>query len=298
MPVSDHGLFFLNYNMHRYDSVMASHDIQPPREHTDLDDEITAAEEEVRRLKFWRTGFWAVVCGWVAGTVVLVTTAFITRNSAWENIAGVRGLVLPILGLFTYGFLLAAPSGGIEIGRSKYIAAITQLERLKARRREQRNGRGRSKTAMYERYKESLPELVERYRLVANHYRRIYNSLQAFVVVGALSASALAGAFESVKWARWSAVILSSAVGISSAVGSHFKLSERSSEMQRAADLIEIELRAVEFGIGDYDIPGGSEAILKKFVEKVEQIRTEHMTQKRQLDQPSDVSFVDSSSIG
>ena len=151
---------------------------------------------------------------------------------------------------------------------------------------------------MYERYKESLPDLVERYRLVANHYRRIYNSLQAFVVIGALSASTLAGAFYSMKWARWAAVILSSAVGISSAIGSHFKLNERSSEMRKAADLIEIELRAVEFGIGDYEVSGGSEAVLKRFVEKVERIRTEHMTQKRQLNQPSDVSFIDSSSIG
>jgi len=176
--------------------------------------------------------------------------------------------------------------------------AVTHLERLKAKRREQRRGRGRSKTAMYERYKESLPDLVERYRLVANHYRRIYNSLQAFVVIGALSASTLAGAFYSMKWARWAAVILSSAVGISSAIGSHFKLNERSSEMRKAADLIEIELRAVEFGIGDYEVSGGSEAVLKRFVEKVERIRTEHMTQKRQLNQPSDVSFIDSSSIG
>jgi hypothetical protein len=68
--------------------------------------------------------------------------------------------------------------------------------------------------------------------------------------------------------------------------------------MQKAADLIEIELRAVEFGIGEYEASGSSEATLKRFVEQVERIRTEHMTQKRQLDHPSDVSFIDSSSIG
>lgn len=280
---------------------MASKDIQPPREHTDLDDEVTDAQEAVRRLRFWRTLIWGTIFGWAAITAILTAIALIIHSSAWGNAAGGVGVGAPMLGIFVFVFAYGAMTDAgneITISRSSYVAAITHLERLKAKRREQRSGRGRSRTAMYERYKESLPDLVERYRIIANHYRRIYNSLQAFVVVGALSASTLAGAFYSMEWARWAAVILSSAAGISSAIGSHFKLNERSSEMQRAADLIEIELRAVEFGIGDYDVSERPDAVLKAFVEKVERIRTEHMTQKRQLDQPSDVSFVDSSSIG
>jgi hypothetical protein len=66
--------------------------------------------------------------------------------------------------------------------------------------------------------------------------------------------------------------------------------------MQKTADLMEIEFRAAEFGIGDYE-ELKPEEVLRKFVQTVERIRTEHMTQKRQLDQPSDVRFVDSSSI-
>jgi hypothetical protein len=66
--------------------------------------------------------------------------------------------------------------------------------------------------------------------------------------------------------------------------------------MQKTADLIEIEFRAVEFGIGDYSDLTPDEA-LKQFVEKVEKIRAEHMIKKRQLDQPADVRFVDASSV-
>ena len=141
-----------------------------------------------------------------------------------------------------------------------------------------------------------MPDLIERYRLVANSNRRIYNSLQAFVIIAALAASTLGGAFWPESWARWAVTGLTFAIGISSAIGSHFKLNERSTEMQKTADSIEIEFRAVEFGIGDYSGLTPDDA-LKQFVEKVERIRAEHMTKKRQLDQPADVRFVDASSV-
>lgn len=275
---------------------MPNNDIQPPRERTPLDDEIATAEEEVRRLTSWRRIFWGSILIWLLIGVCAITIASITHNQNWSS--GVIVWISFTIAAFMVGGL--ATSNGdlsLPIGRMQYFSAVTQFERLKARRREQRSGRTKSKLALYQRYKESLPELVERYRLVANHYRGIYNSLQAFIVVGALAASTLAGALDSVDWARWTAVGLSSAVGICSAIGSHFKLNERSTEMQKAADLIEIELRAIEFGIGNYE-DNGQEMRLKKFVERVEQIRIDHLTQKRQLDQPSDVSFVDSSSIG
>jgi hypothetical protein len=131
---------------------------------------------------------------------------------------------------------------------------------------------------------------------MANHNRSIYNTLQAFIIIGSLSASTFIGAFEPAHWAKWAAVALSASVGISSSIGAHFKLNERSTEMQKTADLMEIEFRAAEFGIGDYE-ELKPEEVLRKFVQTVERIRTEHMTQKRQLDQPSDVRFVDSSSI-
>jgi hypothetical protein len=274
-------------------SAMPSSDIQPPRQHTALDEEITEAEHEVRRFRRWRGALLGIIAGWAIIEICLILIAVITQFKNWDPAPWVWGIPVPFVG----GIALAAVYDSPEAyTRAKLIAAETQLERLKAKRREQGTGRTRSKTSLYQRYKESMPELIERYRIIANHYRSIYNSLQAFIIIGSLSASTLAGAFESMRFARWAAVVLASAVGISSAIGSHFKLSERSGEMQKTADLIEIEFRAIEFGIGEYENISPDDA-LKRFVENVERIRTEHMTQKRQLDQPSDISFVDSSSI-
>jgi hypothetical protein len=273
--------------------AMPSSDIQPPRQHTALDEEIAGAEHEVHRLRRWRNTLQGSVAGWAIIEICLILIAVITQYKNWDPAPWIWGIPVPFFGGFA---ILTVNDFPDSYTRAKLIAAEAQLERLKAKRREQGTGRTRSRTSLYQRYKESMPELIERYRIVANHYRSIYNSLQAFIIIGSLSASTLAGAFESIKFARWAAVVLASTVGISSAIGSHFKLSERSAEMQKTADLIEIEFRAIEFGIGEYENLSPDDA-LKRFVEKVERVRTEHMTQKRQLDQPSDVGFVDSSSI-
>jgi len=273
---------------------MPNNDIQPPRQHAPIDDEIIEAAEEVRHFRLWRNILWGVICSWVIVEISLILIAVITRYKNWDAAPWVVGLAVPFLGAFIIG--IAYDTSEKPYTRSALIAAENKLERLKSKKREQGIGRGRSKTSLYQRYKESMPELVERYRIVANHYRNIYNALQAFIIIGSLSASTFIGAFEPAKWARWSAVALASSVGIASAIGAHFKLNERSAEMQKTADLIEIEFRATEFGIGDYENLD-PESSLRKFIENVERIRTEHMTQKRQLDQPSDVRFVDSSSI-
>lgn len=275
---------------------MATRDIQPPRPHTALDDQIADAERELKHFQRWRNIMWGAIIGWALIEIALILIAVITHYRNWVPGPWIWGLAVPF-GLFLFGgMIVAVEEPDLPFDRSRYIAAAAHLERLKVKKREQGIGRAKNRTASYERYKESMPELVERYRIVANHYRSIYNSLQAFIIIGALSASTLAGAFESVRWARWTAVGLTAAVGISSAIGSHFKLSERSTEMQKTADLIEVEFRAVEFEIGDYSELPRDEA-LRQFVEKVERIRTEHMTQKRQLDQPSDLRFVDPSSV-
>jgi hypothetical protein len=273
---------------------MPNSDIQPPRAHTPLDDEIRDAAEKVRKYRIWRNIIWGGILIWVTVEIVLILIAVLTHYPDWDYAPWIVGIVAPII---LSPFIGIVFSDEDTYSRAKLTAAETQLERLKAKRRELGIGRGRSRNALYQRYKESMPELVERYRLTANHYRSIYNTLQAFIIIGSLLASTFVGAFEPVKWAKWAAVILAASVGISSAIGAHFKLNERSTEMQKTADLIEIEFRAVEFGIGDYEGLDPEES-LKAFVEKVEQIRTEHLTKKRQLDQPSDVHFIDSSSIG
>jgi predicted phosphoribosyltransferase len=273
---------------------MPNSDIQPPRQYTPLDDEIKSAEEKVRTYRIWRNIIWGSILAWAIVEISIILIAVLTHYPNWETASWLVGFFVPIFAAVMATMIFSGEENAYS--RSKLIAAESQLERLKAKRRELGTGRGRSRNSLYQRYKESMPELVERYRLKANHYRSIYNSLQAFIIVGSLSASTFIGAFEPARWAKWAAVVLASSVGISSAIGAHFKLNERSTEMQKVADLIEIEFRAVEFGIGDYEDLTPEEAI-KYFVENVERIRTDHMTQKRQLDQPSDVHFVDSSSI-
>lgn len=273
---------------------MPNSDIQPPRQYSPLDEEIKEAEEKVRTYRLWQNIIRGAILIWIIVEIALILIAVLTHYPNWYDAPWIVGLVVPFFTVFFAGMFWSVEEDAYT--RSKLIAAETQLERLKAKRRELGTGRGRSRTALYQRYKESMPELVERYRLTANHYRSIYNTLQAFIIIGSLSASTFIGAFAPAHWAKWAAVVLASSVGISSAIGAHFKLAERSTEMQKTADLIEIEFRAVEFGIGEYQDLSPEEA-LKTFVENVERIRTEHMTQKRQLDQPSDVHFVDSSSI-
>jgi hypothetical protein len=79
-------------------------------------------------------------------------------------------------------------------------------------------------------------------------------------------------------------------------MGSFFRLRERGSQLQKTADLIEIEFRAVELGIKDYSGQKKMDA-LRIFVERVEELQSENMTRQRQLNEPADLRHLDSSSI-
>lgn len=272
---------------------MVTTDIQPQRRHTALDDEIADTEQQLKDVTLKRRLIWTAIYAIIIIEASLIGMAVAKHSAAWGVPAGVFGL----LGLYSViGFLVVLYGDESSCSRVKFIELPANLQRLRIQKRELAIGRAKSKSAQFARYKESMPDLIERYGLVANSNRRIYNSLQAFVIIAALSASTLGGAFWPDPWARWVATGLTFAIGISSAIGSHFKLNERSTEMQKTADLIEIEFRAVEFGIGDYATLTLDDA-LRQFVERVERIRAEHMTKKRQLDQPADVRFVDASSV-
>lgn len=275
--------------------LMATKDIQPPRQHTPLDDQIAEAEREVQYAELTRRLAFGAIVGFALIEICLITIPVVTHYKDWIAAPWIVGVAGLIIGVPFFGVGFTAEDS--PFSRSHYIAAQTQLERFRVKKRERDIGRPKNRSASYERYKESMPDLIEHYRIVANHNRRIYNFLQAFIIIGALSASTLGGAFWPDSWARWTVTGITLAIGISSAIGSHFKLNERSTEMQKTADLIEIEFRAVEFGIGDYSELVPEEA-LRRFVEKVERIRAENLTKKRQLDQPSDLRFVDASSVG
>jgi hypothetical protein len=272
---------------------MAIKDIQPPRQHTTLDDDISDTERSLKDIRLWRRLVWTAIYAIVIIQVSLIVVAVAIHAPNWDNAAQVFG---------TFAIFLIAPGLALlyvndsPCSRAKFLKLAVSLQRLRIQKKELDIGRTKDRSDQFARYKESMPDLIERYRLVANYNRRIYNSLQAFIIIGALSASTLGGAFWPALWARWTATGLTLAIGIFSAIGSHFKLNERSTEMQKTADLIEIEFRAVEFGIGDYSDLSLDEA-LKQFVERVERIRAEHMVKKRQLDQPADVRFVDASSV-
>lgn len=274
---------------------MTAKDIQPPRRHTDLDDDIADAEQKLKDIMLWRRLIWLAIFAVAFIEVCLITVAVAIHNGEgnWYNAASAIGF---FGGIGIAAAVIALFVDDSHFGRIKFIEVKANLQRLRIQRRERAIGRVKTKSALYALYKESMPDLVEHFRIVANHNRRIYDLLQAFIIIGALSASTFAGAFGSLRWARWVTVALTLAVGVSSAIGSHFKLNERSTEMQKTADLIEVEFRAVEFSIGEYSDLTPDDA-LRRFVEKVEQIRTENMTRKRQLDQPSDIRFIDASSV-
>src|SRR5262249_61867858 len=111
-----------------------------------------------------------------------------------------------------------------------------------------------------------------------------------------LVTSAITGLIGTSSEVRVWTVFLTLGVATASSMGAFFSLRERGSQLQKTADLIEIEFRAVELGINDYAGQKKMDA-LRMFVEKVEKLRTEHMARQRQLNEPADLRHLDTSSI-
>ncbi|MGW6496799.1 DUF4231 domain-containing protein [Nonomuraea angiospora] len=261
---------------------MTNTDLSDSPETLDLDKEIERHEHDLRK---WRLIYRAGICfvGLLAFTVfALIVTSIVTRDSTWLG-----WIVIVMLGAaFPGPWLFELPELRDRLLRMRQ--KILDLKHLRRERIAQITNTPRTK---HFRYKESLVDLVGYYKLLGNRYRRIHNLLQLLTILGSVITSTLVAAAGDFAWGRWLGSIAALTLGVSAGVSNYFKLNEKSAALQKAADEIEEESRAVNLGIGEYKDMQDNEA-LALFVERVEKIRIEQAARKRDLDQLSDqISF-------
>lgn len=270
-----------------------------PRGTREIDDEIDQAHQKLKDIIRRRRLIFLACAAGALIELVLAIMGIRSRslNSGWGGSA-LLGAFLVIPGIAAVGIGVSgdADNEEFDIARASVVKKRMQLQQLAMERRELLVGNVGGQTAIFARYREAMPELVARYRNQANRYRASNNILQAFVIVASLATSAVTGLLGSSAEVRAGIVGLTLAIAIASSMGSFFRLRERGAQLQKTADLIEIEFRGVELGINDYQNLKRSEA-LRLFVKKVENLRSEHMTRQRQLDQPADLRYIDPSSI-
>jgi hypothetical protein len=269
-----------------------------PRARGEIDNDLAKARQDLKDTRRRRTLAIAVYCAAVMIEAFLIIMGVLTskQGGGWSTTAGVAGFILFFATAFFLTGLTLDTGDQFDISRATLIKKRTTVEQLIIERRESLIGKVRGRTAVYARYREAMPDLVTHYRNQANKYRLFNNALQTFVIIASLAASAVAGLLGATPGERVFIVAITLATAIASSMGSFFRLRERASQLQKTADLIEIEFRAVELGIDDYDVPDRTEA-LRIFVTKVEKLRSEHMMRQRQLDQPADLRYIDVSSI-
>lgn len=135
-------------------------------------------------------------------------------------------------------------------------------------------------------YRDGTPDDIEQFRGESKYYRRVHNTLQSVIIVGALAASTLTSLIQSVPQLRWFAVGTTFSVGVAAGFTGYFKFRERSFYLQLTADSIEQELSAVILGIGRYRGKPDDEA-LAEFTEQTELLKIEQKKRQQQLEQPS-----------
>lgn len=271
-----------------------------PRNTREIDEEIQKTRQDLRNIT--RRRRWIFLA---YGAVLLVEAIIIFfAVKTGDPGGGLSGIA------FAFGFVVMVPatvalwagvsaeadSESFDIARASVIKRRMGIQQLEIERRETLIGAATGQAATYARYREAMPELVARYRSQANRYRTANNSLQAFIILASLGTSAITGLLGASPGVRVWTILLTLGIAIASSMGAFFRLRERGSQLQETADLIEIEFRAVELGIKDYSGQKKIDA-LRTFVEKVEELRSAHMTRQRQLNEPADLRHLDSSSV-
>ncbi|WKG06117.1 DUF4231 domain-containing protein [Mycolicibacterium sp. HK-90] len=181
--------------------------------------------------------------------------------------------------------------------RMERIGIRRELHRQKLTRSEILAGRVKRSVGPYARYKEHLPSLAEHYKIRAQRYRRMFVGLQLIVIVGSLSASAVAALSVSAD-TKYVSVVVSLMVAVAASCSLTFRLRERGDSLQRTANDIEREYRAAELQIGDYDTDSDEKHRLRQLVERIEALRAEQATIERSLEAPPDIQQSPTSGLG
>jgi hypothetical protein len=249
----------------------------------DVDDQITSIEAELERERFHRK---LHVIGYLSTILLLLLLAVAT------GLSGSSSLLPPLIyaSCLLVG-VVVAHTGYLLGQRDKLVVLRSKLSRLREKRKDLVSGEVRLRTAAYTRYRDGIPDVIEGYRLRANHLRRVHNTLQSTVIIGSVGASALTASTAAAAWARWVAVVLMVTVAVCAGLSGYFRFRERALNLQQTANQIERELRAAELRILDYQ-GKTDEAVLLALAINVEHIRDEQRHREQQLDQPSELRYL------
>jgi hypothetical protein len=112
---------------------MAIKDIQPPRQHTALDDDIAETEQALKDVSLWRRLIWAAIYATAIIEASLIAVAVATHAPNWDSSAQGAGTVAAVFGVpFALVMLYVTDS---PCSRPKLIELTASLQRLKIQRK-------------------------------------------------------------------------------------------------------------------------------------------------------------------
>lgn len=137
-------------------------------------------------------------------------------------------------------------------------------------------------------YREEVAEIIEGFQRESGKYRRLHNSLQSLIMVGATSTTTVASlnTANDVFWQNITTVAISFAITLAATFTGYYKFRERSYFLTETADAIEEQANALALGVGEYE-PLDEGKALALFTRKVEALRNEQRRRQQQLDQPN-----------
>lgn len=140
-------------------------------------------------------------------------------------------------------------------------------------------------------YRQEVADIIDQFQHESRKYRRIHNSLQSLIMVGATATTTVASlnTATDVSWQNVTTVAISFAITLAATFTGYYKFRERSYFLRETADAIEEHANALALGIGEYKELNENDA-LKAFTSNVEALRNEQRRRQQQLDQPNQVA--------
>jgi Protein of unknown function (DUF4231) len=137
-------------------------------------------------------------------------------------------------------------------------------------------------------YRQEVADIIEQFQRESRKYRRIHNSLQSLIMVGATATTTVASlnTATDLSWQNVITVAISFAITLAATFTGYYKFRERSYFLRETADAIEEQVNALSLGIGEYKDLDEVKA-LRQFTIKVEGLRNEQRRRQQQLDQPN-----------
>ena len=251
----------------------------------DTRNEVRTAEERLsRRLIISRIQHVAVTAGAAALLIGACGTAL-----TWDSSRFVKGDII-------CGVLVALCVAAAVIAFDESLGSRKSLEAdLGVKRASLRGLNAHEHPPLAERrllYREDVTGIIEQYQADSRKYRHVHNGLQSLIMIGSAATTTIA-ALETGKELTWQSIALtgiSFAITLASMFTGYYKFRERSYFLQQTADAIEEEANAAALGVGPYSefSTDQEQQALKRFTERVEDLRNEQRRRQQQLDQPAD----------